>query len=153
MPVFRDYEDLLKELNAAEAEYLVVGAHAVAFHAEPRYTKDLDLWVRSTLTNGKKVHSALKRFGAPLQGIDAKDFATSGLVYQIGVEPVRVDILTSVKGLDFKAAFRRRVKTKYGAVSIPVLSIEDLIASKEAAGRPQDLLDAETLRRKLSRGR
>ena len=151
MPIHRDFRDLLKEFNGAKVEYLVVGAYAVSFHAEPRYTKDLDLWINPTPRNAQRVHAALSRFGAPLSKVKVGDFAKPGIVYQMGVEPVRVDILTSVSVLDFARAYRRRLRSSYGGVRISILSIEDLIASKKAAGRPQDLLDVETLKRKMAR--
>jgi predicted nucleotidyltransferase len=147
----RDYKELLKELNDAEVEYLLVGAHALAFHVEPRYTKDLDVWVNPTPKNAERVYRALARFGAPLQGVKAADFSTPGLVYQLGLEPVRVDVLTSCTGLDFNEAHGRRAAGSYEDVPFPVLSLTDLIANKEATGRPQDLVDLEHLRRKLDR--
>jgi len=150
MATYRDYRDLLSELNGAGVEYLVVGAYAFAFHAEPRYTKDIDIWVNATPENARRVFQALARFGAPLGGVRVEDFATPGLIYQIGVEPVRVDILTSVSGLAFGEAYARRATASYSDIPMPVLSIEDLIASKEAAGRPRDLEDARILRQKLA---
>ena len=145
MAISPDYRDLLSAFNGAEVRYLVVGAHAVSFHAEPRFTVDLDLWIQATLGNARKVRSALSAFGAPLRRIAVKDFATPGLVYQIGVEPVRIDILTSIAGVEFRDAYRSRIECMYGDIPIPIISIEHLIAAKKAAGRPQDLLDLNAL--------
>lgn len=148
----RDYSDLLRAFSEAAAEYLVVGSYALALHLEPRYTKDLDIWVRPSAENSQRVFDALARFGAPLRNIRAEDFAVAGNVYQIGVEPVRVDVLTSVSGLEFDAAYSRRLVVSHEGMDVPFLSLEDILVNKEAAGRPQDLLDANAIRRKLGRG-
>ena len=147
MPTNRDFRDLLSELCAAEARYLVVGAHAVAYHSVPRYTKDLDLWVEPSADNAGRVLAALERFGTPLHDLTLEDLKTPGTIFQIGVEPNRIDLLTAVEGLDFAAAWSRRITTTYGDAPISILSLNDLLASKRAAGRPQDLLDAEWLER------
>ena len=149
MAIHPDYRDLLSELNAADVEYLVVGAHALAYHAEPRFTKDLDIWVQASAENAPRVYSALAGFGAPLQEVEIDDFARPGLVYQVGIEPVRVDILTSVSGVEFESAYARRVMASYGDVPVPFISLRDLIANKDAAARPQDLVDVERLRELL----
>ncbi len=151
MPIHRDYKDLLNELNGDSVRYLIVGAHAMAYHTEPRYTKDLDVWVEPTAENARRAYDALARFGAPLKELTVEDLATPGLVYQIGVEPVRVDILTRLTGIEFKDAYARRMEGTYGGVPIAVLSVEDMITNKEATGRPQDRLDVENLRKKLQR--
>ncbi len=151
MPIHRDYRDLLNEFNGADVRYLVVGAHALAFHTEPRYTKDLDLWVEPSADNAKRTYAALARFGAPLKEIKIEDLATPGLVYQIGVEPVRVDILTSLTGIEFGDAYAHRMEGTYGGVPISILSAQDMITNKVATGRPQDLVDVERLRRKIER--
>ncbi len=146
-----DYEELFCALNAHKIKYLVVGAHAVAFYAQPRFTKDLDVWVPTALNDSKQVYQALKAYGAPLHGVTPKDFARPGTFLQIGVAPVRVDILTEVSGLTAQEAWKRRVKTRYGTTSIAVLGLDELIKAKQASGRPQDKLDlAKLLKRKRS---
>ena len=140
-----DFRDLLSAFCAAEARFLVVGAHAVSFHAIPRYTKDIDFWVEPTPGNARRVWEALARFGAPLEGVSIDDLQTPGTVVQIGVEPNRIDILTRVAGLDFPSAWDRRVSSTYDGVPVAFPCIEDLLVSKRACGRPQDLLDAEWL--------
>lgn len=135
---------------ADDVEFLVVGAYAVTFHARPRFTKDLDLWIDASPTNAARVYRALAAFGAPLrsQGIVEQDFATAGIVYQIGVEPNRSDILTSVEALDFASCYQRRVLGQYEDTSVGYLSREDLIENKLAVGRPKDLEDVAELRRR-----
>jgi hypothetical protein len=142
----RDFEDLLSALSSARAEFLIVGAYAVMQYSEPRYTKDLDVWIGSTRANAKKVYRALKKFRAPLKNLKVSDLATPGIIFQIGIEPVRIDIITEVDGLDFDDAWRRRVTGRYGATAVAFLSVPDLIANKRAVGHPQDLLDVEKLR-------
>ena len=114
MEINSDYRDLLKTLNAAGVRYLVVGAYAVMAHTEPRYTKDLDVWVDPAEANAHAVFLALAEFGAPLQGITAWDFTQPETFYQLGVSPVRVDILTSLSGIEFAAAWERRVNVERG---------------------------------------
>ncbi len=142
-----DFRDLFSAFAAAGVEYLVAGAHAVIFHAEPRYTKDLDLWVNPTAENSRRVFSALKAFGAPLRGLTDQAFTDPDLVYQIGVAPNRIDIVAGVAGVDFPAAWADRVETTYDGVPIRVMGRDSLIRAKRASGRPQDRLD---LRRLLS---
>ena len=148
MSVNQDFKDLFKAFNAEGAKYLVVGAYAVTFHAEPRYTKDLDVWVEPTVENARKIWAALTAFGAPLVDVSVEDFADQDMVYQIGIEPNRIDILMGVTGLDFPSAWEKRVSSRYGDQPISVLSKEDLIVSKKAAGRQQDLLDVDNLQKK-----
>jgi hypothetical protein len=144
-----DFRDLFAALSAARAEFIVVGAHAVMVHTEPRYTKDLDIWIRSTPQNAAHVYKALQIFGAPLADLTIDDLATPGTVFQIGVAPNRIDILTEVTAVDFEGAWQRRLESTYGGVPISLLSIEDLLTNKRAVGRPQDLIDVEKLERAL----
>lgn len=143
--VSRDYEDLFRALNAHRVKYLVVGAHAVIYYTKPRFTKDIDIWIPPKLNDPKKVYGALKSYGAPLKGVSPKDFSDPELIYQIGVAPVRVDILMGIEGISATNAWRKRVKTRYGRTSISILSKEDLIKAKRKAGRPDDLLDLRRL--------
>jgi hypothetical protein len=140
-----DFKDLLSTFNAHKVQYLIVGAYAFMKHAEPRYTKDLDVWIRPSMANAHRVFKALHQFGAPLSKLTEDDFARPGFYYQIGVEPVRIDILMSIPGLTFSQAWKNRVISDLGGVSANILSKEDLIASKNASGRPQDLVDIQTL--------
>lgn len=147
MEIFPDLIDLLRALNNAKARYLVVGAHAVAFHGEPRSTQDFDLLVEPTVENAQRVWKGLMQFGAPLSDMSKADFANPSLVYQIGVPPHRIDILMGVDGVSFVTAWKRRVSTKFGGEPVYVLGRNDLIRAKRAAGRPQDLLDIAKLKR------
>jgi len=147
-----DYEDLFSTLNAYKIKYLVVGAHAVAFYAQPRFTKDLDVWVPTALNDSQRVYDALKAYGAPLRGLTPKSFGTPGIILQIGVAPVRVDIMTAVPGVGVEEAWKSRVKSRYGKTSIQVIGLPELIKAKRAAGRPQDKLDLTKLLKKKRSG-
>ena len=151
MPANPDFRDLFAIFNEENVEYLVVGAHAVIYFTEPRYTKSLDVWIHPTADNASRAHKALKRFGAPVQHLTIQDLCDVDMVYQIGVAPNRIDILMGVSGLDFDAAWRTRVRSSYGDVPINILGKDNLIKAKEAAGRPQDLLDLERLRANIER--
>jgi len=142
-----DFEDLLAAFNAAGAEYLVVGAHALAAHGHPRASKDLDVWVHATADNAERVYRALASFGAPLDDLGVDDLSTAGTIFQIGVEPVRVDIITSIDGVDFEEAWPDRISADYGGQSASVISRKHLIQNKKAAGRPQDVADVAALER------
>ena len=145
MAVSSDFKDLLRLLNDFQVKYLVVGGYAVIKYTEPRYTKDLDLWVRADAENAQAVYEALLAFGAPLEGMTADDFAHEGYFYQMGIAPVRVDILMSITGLDFDSAWPRRVVVDFDGVETFFISRADLIATKRALGRAQDLLDVALL--------
>jgi len=145
MAVNRDFKDLFSALNACRVRYLVVGAHAVIHYTEPRYTKDLDIWVDPTGGNAGATWKALVQFGAPLRGITETDFEDAEIVFQIGIAPNRVDIMTAVSGIRFKTASRNAVRTTYGGEPIRIISFKDLVRAKRAAARPQDLLDLAAL--------
>ncbi len=143
--VNRDYRDLFAEFNAHGVEFLIIGAFALAVHGHLRATKDLDLWVRPTKENAERAFHAVSAFGVLPENLSSEDFATSGNIIQLGISPARIDILTRVADLDFEAAWSRRVDAAYGDQKVFVLSRDDLIASKRAAGRPQDLVDLTAL--------
>lgn len=141
-----DFKDLLRALNANDAKYLIIGGHAFGVHAEPRTTKDLDLFIRSDAENAKAVFRALAQFGAPLQGISPADFK-DGMTYQLGQSPNRIDVLQRIDGISFDEAWANRLESKVdGEVPAAVISREDLIRNKLASGREQDLLDVKVLR-------
>ncbi|HEX5053943.1 MAG TPA: hypothetical protein VFZ65_19350 [Planctomycetota bacterium] len=140
-----DFRDLFSALSAEDAEFLLVGGHAVMFYSVPRYTKDLGVWVRPSIDNAPRVHGALIEFGAPMSGLTIEDLAVEGTIFQIGVAPNRIDVITAIDGVAFDAAWSRRVPTTYGGVALHVISIDDLMVNKRTVGRPQDLLDLANL--------
>ena len=140
-----DFRDILSAFIEAEVEFLVVGGYAMAAHRLPRATKDLDLWVRPSPENAKRVLNALDAFGAPRHGLTASDLETEGTIYQIGVPPNRVDVIAIVEGVQFENAWRERVEIEIDNLRIPVIGKAHLIANKRTVRRPQDLLDAELL--------
>ena len=147
--MYQDFKELLSVLNEHRVKYLVVGAYAVSIHAQPRATKDLDILVKADAINAQAVFAALAQFGAPLQGLRAADFAEHGPFFRMGREPVSVDILTAIPGVEFDAAWQRRVKDVVDPASgwkANFISREDLIAAKLASGRPQDLADVDAIR-------
>ena len=142
----RDFEELLRLFNKHGVRYCVVGAYAVAFHARPRYTKDMDILVEPSVENGQKIVGALREFGFGSLQLSPEDFANLGRVVQLGYEPVRVDLLTSIKGPPFKQIYKNRVPGSYGNQRTFFIGRDDLIHNKKLANRRQDQADAETLR-------
>ena len=143
-----DFLDLLRSLLAADARFLIVGAYAVGVHGRPRATKDLDVWVEPCVENAPKVMSALVDFGAPLMGLTIKDLETPEVGLQIGVAPVRIDVLTKISGVSFEAAWPARIEADFDeGVRCAVIGFDDLLKNKRAAGRPQDLADVAALER------
>jgi hypothetical protein len=130
-------------LNEFEVEYLIVGGYAVMKYGEPRYTKDLDVWVHNSAQNSSRVVEALKKFGAPLEHdrITPDTFAEKQVVYQIGVAPVRIDILTEITGVEFADAWKKRVESTFFGVPVHFMSLDDLRTNKRALGRDSDLKD------------
>lgn len=145
MPLNQDFEELLSLFNAARIRYLVVGAYAVMYHAEPRYTKDIDLWIDPRPSNAKKVYRILSEFGAPLQNIAAEDFMNPKMIYQIGIEPNRIDILMGIGSPSFDQAWENREETTYGKAKMNVIGLSDLMKAKKEADRPHDRKDLEVL--------
>ena len=140
-----DFRDLLSVFNAHRVDYLVVGAHALAAHGHVRATGDLDVWVRPRAANAARVLQALKEFGAPLLDLSEADLARDGTVFQIGVAPLRIDVLTSIDGVEFDEAWADRLVAKFAGLDVPVLSARHLVKNKRAVARTQDLADVEWL--------
>jgi hypothetical protein len=149
----QDYRDLLQCLCSEVVDFLVVGAYAVAFHGTPRATGDIDLLVRPTVENAGRVWRALVKFGAPLAevGMTAADFATPGMVYQIGLPPRRIDILTEISGVTFDEAWASRVQTLVIGLPVAFIGRDALVKNKRATGRAKDLIDLDLLRAERSR--
>jgi hypothetical protein len=143
--VNQDFRDLLREFCDQRVEFLVVGAYAMAVHGLPRATGDIDVWIRPTPDNAQRVWRALTAFGAPLDALTINDLGTPGTVFQIGLPPRRIDVLTGISGVAFDDAWPRRQTARFGDVDTPVLGLDDLIVNKAATGRPKDLLDRDSL--------
>lgn len=148
----RDFRELLKLLEKHNVRYLVVGGYAVMLYSEPRWTKDLDLWIALDPPNGAAIFRALQEFGAPLAGLTEQDFTAPGYFYQMGNPPLRVDVMMGIPGGDFDTAWGRRRTVTVGDCPIHFIGREDLIAVKIAAGRQQDLKDVEAIRRSARSG-
>jgi hypothetical protein len=140
-----DFADILSALSAAGVDFLIVGAHALAAHGVPRATGDLDIWIRPTPDNAARTLRALAAFGAPLSDLSIEDLTKPDTVFQMGVPPSRIDILSGITGVDFADAWDRRVTVQLAAGEVAVLSREDFIANKTAVGRPKDLADMALL--------
>ena len=141
MSVTSDFRDILFLLGKHQARYLIIGGYAFAFHARPRYTKDLDILVDSAPGNVARVNAALADFGSPYM-LDA-DMPSD--ILQLGVEPNRIDLLRQIGDLDFAAAWKGRVEAPYGDIEANWIGLDGLIQSKKIAGRPRDLEDVEAL--------
>jgi predicted nucleotidyltransferase len=151
---FRDYEEFIASLNESGARYLVVGAHAVAFHARPRATKDLDVFIEPTADNAQRVLAAIQQFLGTNLGLTVEDLTTPGRIVQLGVAPTRIDLLSRLAGgQDFSSLWEARSDGKFGSVDTHYLSLEDLIHEKQSSGREQDKADLRSLRRALSKHR
>jgi hypothetical protein len=140
-----DYKDILCGLSEEKVEFILVGAYALATHGYPRSTGDIDLWIKPDRDNAEALIRALVRFGAPTDTVSPADFQIENMVFQIGVVPRRIDIITSIDGLTFDDAFARSELTSLDGILVHVLSIPDLIRNKRAAGRTKDIADAEML--------
>ncbi len=144
-----DYKELLSTLNRHKARYLIVGAYAVIYYTEPRYTKDIDIWIEPEIENAKKVYRALKEFGAPLKDISPQDFVKKTMVYQIGVAPVRVDIIMGIGDIEFTQAWAHRSVAKLEGTRVNIIGIRELLRAKKCANRNTDTLDIDNLRQGL----
>jgi hypothetical protein len=142
-----DFLDLLIELNRADAKYLLVGGHAVAFHGRPRATKDIDLWLEASPENAGRVLCALRAFGAPLGTLSERDLAGPGSGFRMGTPPFRIELLTKVSGVSFDEAWPRRELWDLDGTPLAVIGRVELLRNKRAAGRPQDLADVDVLER------
>lgn len=140
-----DFRDMLSALNAEHAEFLLVGAYAMAAHGFPRATGDMDIWIRCSDQNAQRVWQALQRFGAHLADLTLDDLTTPDMVFQIGVAPRRIDILTSIDGVEFAEAWEERLMIEVEGQTFAVISRAHLLKNKKASGRPQDLADVAWL--------
>ena len=140
-----DFKELLLAFNAHDVEYLIVGAHALAAHGHVRATKDLDLWVRPDRANAQRVLHALLDFGAPLGDLTEDDLSRQDTIFQIGMPPIRIDVITDIDGVEFAEAWPDRLETTFGGVPTFIISRHHLIKNKKTSARLQDLADVQQL--------
>jgi D-serine deaminase-like pyridoxal phosphate-dependent protein len=140
-----DYRDMLQALADEKVKFLLVGAYALAAHGYPRATMDIDIWVMQSPENADAVLRALRRFGTPLQNLTAQDLQKDDTIFQIGVAPRRIDIITAASGLQFEETYARSLAVNIEGIEVYIPSISDLIRNKRASGRTKDLADAEAL--------
>jgi len=145
MRVEKDFEEFIELLNKQKVKYLIVGAYALALYSEPRNTGDIDVFVESSKENAEKILKVLELFGFGEIGITFEDLISKNMVVQLGVPPVRIDILTSISGVKFKEAYNSKVEHKFGNSKTYFLSKENMIINKKASGRKKDLADLESL--------
>lgn len=145
--VTKDFEELFACLTRHGVRALIVGAHAVAFHAKPRYTKDIDILVEPSQENADALIQALEKFGFENIGLESADFTEPGKIIQLGFPPKRIDLITSIPGVSFAQAWEGRVSGRYGEQQVYYLGKAELIEAKQAAGRPQDLADLSWLKK------
>lgn len=147
MALSPDLREFIELLNSHNVEFLVVGAHALAFHGLPRYTKDLDLFIATSPENAEALSKVVHEFGFASTGLKRADFETPEIVIQLGMEPHRIDLLTGLSGITWEEAWRDRVQGQLDGIPVPFLSKEIYIQNKLASGRPQDIADVSRLQR------
>jgi len=140
-----DYKDMLHALSDEKVRFILVGAYALAAHGYPRATMDIDIWIMPSPDNAEAVLRALRGFGAPLHNLTKEDLQKHGTIFQIGVAPRRIDIITAASGLQFEHTYQNSIMVNIDGIDVPIPSIEDLIINKKATGRTKDLADAEAL--------
>lgn len=145
MKVEKDYEELLKLFNKYKVKYCIIGAFAVAHYVKPRYTKDIDILIESSTDNAEKIMNALNDFGFKDLNLSSKDFRTKGNIIQLGYEPLRVDIVTSLPGCSFDQVWKNKVVAEYGREKVFFIGLDELIQIKKLSGRPQDKVDLDLL--------
>ena len=145
--MYPDFKELLSVFNDHGVRYLIVGGHAVSFHAQPRATKDLDIWIDPDIQNAERVFAALAKFGAPVSGMSPLDLVEPESFFRMGAPPVMVDVMSRIRGVEFPVAWERRTTIKVDDdLTVFVISRDDLLATKSAVGRPQDMADVAALR-------
>lgn len=146
-----DYREILQILIKSRVRFLVIGAYAMAIYGHPRSTGDFDIWVEPSKRNSEKIYQSLKKFGAPVSDMRQDTFCEKGIVFQIGVSPRRVDIITDIDGVDFNKAYKNKKVAKVSGIKLPFISKEDIIKNKESTGRDKDMLDLKYLKGKQKR--
>jgi predicted nucleotidyltransferase len=143
-----DYKEMLQLLLEEQVDFIIVGAYALGAHGYPRATGDIDIWVKPNNTNSRKLYKALARFGAPLEQIEIDDFSMEGIIFQIGLIPRRIDIITKIDGVTYEEADEDKITVEVEGLMLPVISLEKLIKNKMATGREKDELDIKTLKKR-----
>lgn len=143
-----DYKEMLQLLLEEQVDFMIVGAYALGTHGYPRATGDIDIWVKPNNINSKKLYKALARFGAPIDQIRIDEFSTEGIIFQIGVIPRRIDIITKIDGVTYEEADKDKINVEIEGLKIPVISLEKLLRNKMATGREKDELDIKILTKK-----
>jgi len=141
----KDYKDMLRALSGEKVKFLLIGAYAMAAHGYPRATMDIDIWIMPSLQNADAVLRALRRFGTPLHNLTREDLRQDGTIFQIGVAPRRIDLITAASGLQFEEVYKRSLSVNIEGIEVHIPSIDDLIRNKRESGRTRDLADAEAL--------
>ena len=141
----QDFKEFIQSLNDNRVRYLVIGGYAVALHGHPRYTKDLDVWIEMKPDNAAKIVKALEQFGLASLGLKAEDFLVPDQIVQLGYPPNRIDVLTTLPGVEFERCYASRVQVEIGGVAVNFIDLENLKKNKKATGRTQDLADLENL--------
>lgn len=145
MMIEKDYEELLRLFNKNSVRYCIIGSYAVAFYAKPHYTKAMDILIDPTIDNGKRITSALKEFGFESLNLSEKDFCQTGIIVQLGYEPLRIDIITSIQGCSFEKVWENKVLGTYGREKVFFIGLDDLIENKKQSSRQQDKGDLDIL--------
>ena len=143
-----DYKEMLQLLLEEQVDFIIVGAYALGAHGYPRATGDIDIWVKPNNTNSRTLYKALARFGAPLEQIEIDDFSMEGIIFQIGLIPRRIDIITKIDGVTYEEADEDKITVEVEGLMLPVISLEKLIKNKMATGREKDELDIKTLKKR-----
>jgi predicted nucleotidyltransferase len=149
MILAKDFEDFIRLLNKYEVEYMVVGGYALAFHGKPRYTGDLDIWIKISETNTKKLLKVISDFGMTSLGFEKDDFLRPGYISQIGYPPLRIDILNTIDGVQFEEAFQNKQILAENDLKIPYIGLNDLLTNKVATGRKRDIDDVKEIKKAL----
>jgi predicted nucleotidyltransferase len=142
----RDFKEFIQSLNDNQVRYLIVGGYAVAFHGHPRYTKDIDIWIEMTQKNSENTIQALEQFGFGSLGLKKEDFLIPDQIIQLGYPPSRIDLITTLSGVDFASCYASRVQINIDGIQVNFIDLDNLIKNKQASGRHQDLADLESLK-------
>lgn len=141
-----DYKEILQSLLKNEARFLIVGAYAMGIYGYPRATGDFDIWVENSADNSERIYKSLLQFGAPLEGVKPDTFTEKGVIFQIGVAPRRIDIITHIDGVKFKDAYKNKEEVAIEAIKAPFISKKHLIKNKKSTNREKDKLDVSYLK-------